>query len=156
MGVFRTLRRDIGGTIRTSRNLNEPVTKKIRRAFWSVVYLAKGLWIGFRSMFRQQLGSQVMYQGRKLYIANWAGTEFPSLSGDGIYVQFVHRDRIRNIISIQELAHRFDVGFGWYMSSWYGIDINKRIYKWTTQPNNSDFEECLKRIDSPGSTTTDT
>lgn len=129
MGVLRTLRRDIGGCYQTSRNLNESLSKRFRRIFWGAFYLAKAIRLSLAAMRQEQLGSTVRYRGQTLFICNWAGSAFPTLSGPGVYIEHVPRDEIVNILSLRELYHRFDSRFSWYMSSWYGIEINERLYK---------------------------
>lgn len=128
MSIIKTIRRDIGGVIRSSINLGESSVTKMRRALWSAVYLVKAVKLSVSAMRQEQLGSMVRYRGQTLFICNWAGSPFPTLSGPGVYFENVPRNEVVNVVSLREMYHRFDARFSWYMSSWYGIDINRRIY----------------------------
>lgn len=129
METLRILRRDIGSQFRESRNIDESTTAKVCRVFWAAVYLGKGIAVGLRGMRTEQLGSAVIYQGRRCFVSNWAGGESPTLSdGQGFYEQYCDRKQITNVLSVREFCHRFNVAFGWYMSSWHSIDVNKRVH----------------------------
>lgn len=126
--MIRALRRDLGSQFRQSRNLNEPLRLKCRRAFWAVVYLVKALKIAVRAMAREQLGSAVVFEGQRCFISNWANGAAPTLAGPCGYRVGVSRERITNVIDARELWHRFEFGFDFYMGSWHGIDVNRRLY----------------------------
>ena len=87
MGVVRTLKRDIGSQFDVSKNLEESITLRIMRLFWSVVYLIKAFKIATKSVRYEALGSQVIYKGRRCYVSNWANSTAPTLSADGFYEQ---------------------------------------------------------------------
>ena len=129
MGIMRTLKRDVGSQFAVSRNMSEPVLVRVRRVFWAGVYLIKAFKIAANSVRYEALGSQVIYKGRRCYVSNWATSTAPTLSADGFYEQNCDRKEIKSVINARELYHRFETGLHHYMSSWYGIDINKRLYK---------------------------
>lgn len=130
MEVIRILKRDVGGQFATSRNMREGLRMRVKRAFWSVVYTAKGFRVGLSSMRREALGERIIYDGRKGWINNWAGSEMPSVVlVDGESVEHADRSKMKTVGGIQKYAHRFRVGFGWYMASWFGIDVNQRLYR---------------------------
>jgi hypothetical protein len=79
-------------------------------------------------MRREQVGSLVLFDGRECFVSNWAGSAFPTLCGDnGFYQTGCPRGQIVNVRTIREFLHRFNFGFGFYMGSWYGIDVQKQI-----------------------------
>jgi hypothetical protein len=129
MEVIRVLKRDIGAQFRVSRNLKERATVRVLRAFWAFVYLCKAFRCGLSAMWEQQLGSQVVWNGRKCVVSNWAGRPFVTLCGNGWYQENCPREEVTNVINARELWHRFTFGVSFYLSSWHGIDVNKRIYK---------------------------
>lgn len=123
------LRRDLFSQHwRCSRNLREGFRLKTLRLFWCFVYFWKAVYQGLNAIRSEQLGSRVIYQGKKLRISNWAGSDFPTLAGDGFYQQNVPRKEIQNVISFREAAHRFLFGFEFYLSYWHGIDVQRKIY----------------------------
>ena len=123
------LRRDLASQVNTSRNLKESIPLKAARWFWVCVHLIKAIRVAFRSMFREQLGSQVIFEGRRCYISNMAQSAAPTLAdGKGFYRQYVPRDEITNVVNAGELMHRFEFGFSFYSGSWLGIDVNRRLY----------------------------
>lgn len=126
--MFRTLKRDVGQQFRISRNLNESHWLKCQRAFWATIYLAKALRLACRSMSIECLGSTVSYEGHKRFVSNWAGGESVTLASDGFYREHCERSKITNVLTVSEIAHRFNFGFSFYLGNWYGIDIQKRIY----------------------------
>lgn len=129
MSIYRTLRRDIGAEFHVSRNLGENRLTKIRRAAWAVVYLAKAIRIAVSSMWREQIGSTVIYQGQRCHISNWAGSCHPTVCGpNGLYKLYVPREELTSVVTANELWHRFNVGFDWYMGFWFDLDINRRLY----------------------------
>lgn len=129
MGVVRVLKRDIGSLFAISRNIGEGKVAKCKRCFWGAVYLCKAVRIGVRSMFSEQLGSRVTYEGRECFVSNWAAGESPTLSdGNGWYQEHCERSKIVNKRGMREAWHRFEVGFGWYMGSWYTIDVQNRVH----------------------------
>ncbi len=129
MEVIRILKRDVGSQFAQSRNLGEGLRMRIKRAFWSAVYTANGLRVGLLSMRREALGERIVYEGRKGWINNWAGSEHPAIiCDDGYYSHHADRNKLKTVGGIQKYAHRFRVGFGWYMGSWFGIDVNNRLY----------------------------
>lgn len=129
MGIIRTLRRDIGSQFAQSRNLCETYGQKLRRAYWATCYLGKAIKVAVISMRREQIGSTVIYEGRRCSICNWAKSEYPTLSGpDGFYKQFVPRNKITSVRNLREYYHRFESGLSFYMSNWHSIDVNKKVY----------------------------
>lgn len=129
MGIIRTLRRDIGAQFNVSRNLGETFSQKLRRAYWATYYLGKAIKVAVISMRMEQIGSTVIYEGRRCSICNWARSEYPTLSGpDGFYKQYVPRNEITNVSELREYYHRFEFGLSFYMSNWHGIDVNKNVY----------------------------
>lgn len=128
MSLMRTLRRDLGAQVAIARNLNEGFVTRCRRYSWATLYLAKAFWIGLTAMGSERLGSRVIYEGRECYITNWAGDSHPSLAGEGFYKQGVPRSEITNVVNLRELWHRFESGIAFYMGSWHGIDVSRRVY----------------------------
>lgn len=140
MGIIRTLKRDIGSQFAVSRNFKEPLAVRAKRVFWAAVYLIKAFRIGVRSTKYEALGSQVIYKGRKCFVSNWAGSISPTLSSEGFYEQNCDRKEIVNVINVREIYHRFEVGLHHYMSSWYGIDIDRKLYPTPPVKESSDNE----------------
>lgn len=129
MGIYRTLKRDIGSQFAWSRNLNESFRTKCRRAYWAVRFLGKAIRVAIRCMGTEQLGSQVIYKGMLCSISNWANSSNPTLSGpDGFYKTDVPRRSLKSVRSLSEYLHRFDFGLSFYMQNWYCIDVNKKVY----------------------------
>ena len=129
MEVIRILRRDIGSQFAVSRNLKESIPRKALRAFWSCVYLLKAFRCAISAMRHEQLGSRVIWGGRECFICNLANSQFMTISGHQFYKEFVPREEIKNVVNVGELWHRFKCGLAFYLSNWYGIDVNNRIYK---------------------------
>ena len=114
--------------ITVSRNRKEGFRKKIIRLFWSVVFCLVALRVGLRGMKTEQLGEEVIYQGKKYRVNNWAGSERPNLSStDGGYIEGASRSEIRNIRSLKTMLHRFNVIKSWYLMNWYGIQVNNKV-----------------------------
>jgi len=107
----------------------EGILLALRRVIWCVIYLLKGFLVGFRALKTEQLGSRVIYDGKLMFVSNWANTKAPTLSGNGLYLQDVPRADVRNVLDIREVWHRFLFGLDWYLSYWHDIDVNKRLYK---------------------------
>lgn len=126
--MWRVLCRDIGSQFCVSRNLNEGLWLKLWRALWATVYLLKGLRCACRAVFHEQCGSDVVYEGRRCRISNWAGSASPTLAGDGFYLEHADRSKIRNVITLAELYHRWEFGLSFYMSCHHGLDVNRRLY----------------------------
>ena len=102
--------------------------KEIGRLFWSSVYLLKSFKLGLMAMRNEQIGSQVIYKGRKVQICNWAGTSHPTLAdGNGFYEEYVPRDQIQNVCNLSELFHRFNTTRKWYLLCWFRIDVENRL-----------------------------
>jgi hypothetical protein len=128
MNLYRVLKRDVGKEFAVSRNLGESRLTGCLRATLCVWFIAKALCLGVRAMRREQLGSQVTYDGKRCSIVNWAGSDNPHLAGDGFYIAHVPRREIRNIINAKELWHRFSFGVEFYTGYHMNNDINKRLY----------------------------
>ena len=118
----------IGRQICISRNLKEPPSVKVRRAFWALVYFCRAIRCGFSALKREQLGSAVIYRGRKCFVSNWAGSDSPTLSAHGFYEQNCDRTEIKNVRSVREFVNRFKFGMRFYLTSWHDIDVNNRLY----------------------------
>lgn len=134
MRILKLLRRDLGAQVRISRNLEESPLTKARRAFWAVVYLGKALTVATRWTRRECLGSRVQCDGRVCVIANWAGSETPTLSAEGYYRRNVPRAEIESVLDLKEIRHRFTAGFDFYLANWYGIDVSRRVYRKQAAP----------------------
>ena len=115
---------------RISRNLKESPKQKGLRAFWGTVYLLKALRLGLMAMRRQQGLSTVIYKGKQWTISNWPGCAHVNLARKGEYAKGVPQCEIRDVHSIDEYLHRFRMGSGHYLGSWYEIDVQRRIYKY--------------------------
>ena len=129
MSVTHTLKRDLSAQLRQSRNLNESCWMKIKRALWVAVYLLKGFAYALRAVRREQLGSSVIYKGKQCWISNRANSEKPTLSGPDFYERNCERKDIESVMSLQEICHRFDAAFGFYMGNWHAIDVNRKLYR---------------------------
>lgn len=127
-GIIGTTIHQLKSERNVSRNVGDRPFTKIRRVFWCMVYLLRGLTMAIRSTTREQLGSEVIWKGERWQICNWAGSEFPTLSREGGYEKHVPRSEIKNVISFSELLHRMRNHYRWYVFSWHGIDVNKRLY----------------------------
>jgi hypothetical protein len=114
--------------VRISHNLREGRRLKALRAFWATVYLFKALRIGLLGMRRQQGGSTVIYKGERWAISNWPGHTWVNLARKGEYAEAVPQHHIRDVRTIAEYAHRFKFMADWYLSSWYEIDVQRRLY----------------------------
>ena len=128
MGLYRSLKRDVSKEWNVSRNRGEPWMQGGARAVLCSWFLCKALLLGVRSLFRECLGSQVIYNDRKCFVSNWAGSEYPTLAAEGFYQQYVPRSDIRNVINLKELWHRFTFGVTFYTGYHMDNDINKRMY----------------------------
>lgn len=128
---MKTIKNIFNEELNISYNLKENNKIKILRIFWTIIYIFKAIKIGIRGIFSEQLGSRVIYEGKILYINNWAASGYPSLScqKDGIYIKQAERNKIKNIIDIKEIFHRFNFMFNWYAGYWLDIDVSKKIYK---------------------------
>jgi hypothetical protein len=129
MNLLRIVNRDITKEFHVSRNLGETRWQGLVRAFLCCLCLIKAFCIGVRWTFHEVLGSQVVYDGRKCFISNWARSEHPSLAdGNGFYKQYVPRDQIRSVLNAKEIWHRFSSGVNFYTGYHMNNDINKRLY----------------------------
>lgn len=126
--MFRVLYRDLGRQWQVSHNLQESYATWFLRMLLACVYLLKAAKIAAVAMTREQIGSAVIYEGKRCCISNWAGSDSPTLAGDGFYLQYADRSKIKNVMSIRELWHRAEFGFSFYMSAWHGLDVNRRLY----------------------------
>ena len=129
MRLLFVLRRDLGAHRAISRNLQEGFWMKMLRLFWCMIYLVKAFWLGLKATRREQLGSQVEYQGKRLAICNWAGSDSPTLFGNGFYQQNVPRSEIKSVMNAREVWHRFNFGFEFYMGNWHQSDVHRRLYR---------------------------
>jgi len=112
-----------------SRNLNESARVKVGRMLWTHILLVKAVWLGLLALREEQLGSQVVYEGRKCYVCNWAGSDDPTLTGPGgFYEKRCPRSKIRNVITTRELLHRFRTGFRFYVTNWIDIEVHEKLY----------------------------
>ena len=128
MEALRIMRRDVGALFRISRNIGEGRIARCKRCFWGVAYLFKAFATGIGFTLSEQLGSEVRYEGRECFVSNWAGSASPTLAdGHGWYQENCDRSKIVNRRGLREALHRFNVGFGWYMGSWYTIDVQNRV-----------------------------
>lgn len=130
MNLYRVLKRDIGKEIAVSRNLGETRLIGSMRAILCAWFVCKAMLLAVRSICHERLGSHVIYQGRKCFISNWAGSEYPTLAdGNGFYQQHVPRAEIRNVINLKELWHRFSSSVEFYTGCHMNNDINNRLYR---------------------------
>ena len=91
-------------------------------------YLGRALKVALLSMGEEQLGSYVMYRGRKCFISNWSGGDYPTLADGTGFSDRVPREEITSIMNASELLHRFRFGFSFYMTNWHGIDVSRGVY----------------------------
>lgn len=115
----------------TSKNLKESNPQKLSRAFWLVIYLVWAVKLGFNALFKECLGSKVIYQGRQHFISNWSNSLNPTLVDceTGEYKKSCPRCQIKNVINLSELIHRFKFGVKFFINNWMEIYINKKVYK---------------------------
>jgi len=117
-----------------ARNLEEPWKLRLLRFFWTFVYCCKAFRVGWNSLWRVQLGSHVLYQGREWCISNWAGHDYSSLvywgqdPAEHEYDRNVSRERFTPVLDLKEFSHRFTSGVEFYVTSWLSIDVNRRLY----------------------------
>lgn len=127
--VLFVIWRDVRGQIRTSRNIGDSRFTFVRRMLWTAFYMLKAFKCGLSAIRREQLGSAVLWQGRKCFICNWAGSDAPTLSASGFYKEYVPRNEIHNLFNLREIAHRFTFGFEFYSGNWMGIDVQNRVLR---------------------------
>lgn len=130
--LLKVILRELRGQWACSKNLKEGPWIKVRRAWYAFLYLFRAFRIGWIGMSREQLGERVEYEGRLCYICNWSGSEAPTLSGPGgFYLENADRSKIKTLLTPSTLLHRFSaIAGGWYLTSWYSIDVNNRVYRW--------------------------
>lgn len=129
MRLLMVIKRDVSAALAEGRNLNEGVCTTCIRMALIAKCLYKATLCGFRSCRVENLGSRVVVDGvRQAFVSNWANSKYPTLCGDDYYEEYVNRDRIKNIVDLQEMIHRFVCGFSFYSGSWMRIDINTAIY----------------------------
>lgn len=127
--VTRIIKRDWSNCWATGQNLRETRWKRLRRAMWMAVYTCKGVSTGLRFLKHEQIGSHVVYDGEFWSVLNWAGAPYVTLIRDDHVIRDnVPREHIRQVWNWAELRHRLIFGFGWWMGSWFGIAVNKRLY----------------------------
>jgi hypothetical protein len=129
MDLWKVFRFQFGSQVAQSRNLREGLRLKVWRSVWASFYLVKGIRSACFAVRREQLGSSVVFNGMRCWVSNWAGSEWPTLSGPGFYAKNVPRAEIQSIINVGEILHRFRSGFSFYMTSWHSIDVNKKLYR---------------------------
>ena len=129
MSVTHTLKRDLSAQLRQSQNLNESCWMRIKRTLWASVYLLRGFAHALRAVRQEQLGSSVIYKGKRCWISNRADSEKPTLSGLDFYERNCERKDIKNVTSLQEICHRFDFALSFYMGNWHAIDVNRKLYR---------------------------
>jgi hypothetical protein len=123
---MRSLRKQL----RISRNLGERLRVTAVRMAIACACIVKGIICGVKAVAKEQLGSQVIFENRKCFVCNWAGHDFPTLSGDGgFYQERCNRELITNVISLREYVHRFKSGYSFYVQNWLDIDVNKVLYR---------------------------
>ena len=89
------------------------------------------IWLSAKWIFRQNLGDQVVYSGKKYLIANGVVSNCWRLSGlqndnDG----WVKRNECRKIITPYNLLHSFRSGYRFYMGYWFNIWVRNGIEEW--------------------------
>lgn len=117
--------------LRISKNQNESTPQKLSRFMWLFIYLIWAVKLGYNSLFKECLGSKVMYQEKEHFVSNWANGLNPNLVDcqTGEYKKACPRCQIKNVINMSELWHRFKFGFNFFVKNWLDIYINRKIHK---------------------------
>ena len=115
--------------IQVSKNINEPWPVKVRRGFWFLVYFFKAVVLGLDGMRSEQLGSKVVFRGKRFVVGNWANSERPTLYGKDRddRIENAPRSEVKNIVDFGELIHRFRMKFSWYATNWLSIEVYNRL-----------------------------
>ena len=128
MSVLQCVKQTIKSQIARSRNAQDAVPQKIKRAFWVCVYLAFAFWVGVKWLRLQVLGEQVIYQGRRARVNNWANAERVSLVWDGGHEQRCEQKQIKTIYMPATFAFRFVSGFRFWAINWLAVEVDRRLY----------------------------
>ena len=97
------------------------MSKWIRRKYYQVYII----WLGFKWMFKTNLGDWVIYEGKSYQVCNGVVWGCWTLSDeDGNRIEQADRAKCKKIISIQNLAHDFKYCWYFYTSSWLEIWVN--------------------------------
>lgn len=127
--IARILKRDWSNCWATGRNIGDTRWTCVRRSAWMLFYTAKAVIIAARFVKHEQLGSRVVWNGKPWTVHNWAGCPYVTLINEERVVRHkVPREQFVQVRSAGELWHRFTFGFQWWMGSWFGIAVNKRLY----------------------------
>lgn len=128
MSVLQCVKQTIESQIARSRNDQDTVPQRLKRTFWMCVYLAFACWVGVKWLRLQVLGEQVIYQGRRARVNNWANAERVSLVWDGGHEQHCEQKQIKTIYRPATFAFRFASGFRFWAQNWLAFAVNRRLY----------------------------
>jgi hypothetical protein len=113
-----------------SHYARERMLVKLVRVFWCFVYLCYAVGVGITFLCREVLGEHVIYRGQRCWVVNWANSDSPKLGpvvGSKATYDHCSRAEIHTIHSPTTYIWRFISGFNWYMTSWYSIDVDRRL-----------------------------
>ena len=129
--LLRCVRRQARGQVARSTYTAENLPRKAWRAFWSLVYLCYAVSVGLRFLRHEVLGEHVIYRGKRCWVVNWANSDSPTLGTLGKTRQTLencNRNEIGTIYRPATFLFRFVNGFTWWMDSWFGIAVDKRLH----------------------------
>jgi hypothetical protein len=86
--------------------------------------------LALKWVFRINLGSYVLYKGKKHMVMNGDITNQWRLDGIEDCRGYVPRCDCSKIWNLQEIYHSFRSGYNFYMTNWYRIWVNEGIQGW--------------------------
>lgn len=115
-----------------SKNSGESRSTRWRRYFWAAVLWTRAVRVGLRAMRKPQIGSRVWYRGGLYVIGNGVCSESWSIwpvwnRGGTVHVEYAPRAECREVRTPRELWLRFSGIYRWWMTSWHGIEVNRRM-----------------------------
>ncbi len=101
------------------------------RVIMMIKYWLFIVWLSAKWMFRVTLGDEVIYKGKRYFVANGTAAPYWDLQIKGGF-QRVHlyQSEFKKVWSLSGLVRSFRSGYWFYMSSWYRIWVNEGIKPW--------------------------
>lgn len=95
--------------------INESALHKLR--IWLLI-----VWVSFKSVFRINLGDQVVYKGKKYTVCNCAKCDVWRLAYlDNGYDGWVSRNECKKVWSLNNLRWSFQYNYDFYMGHWFKL-----------------------------------
>lgn len=103
----------------------------LKYVYWKI----RIAYLSFKWVFKLNIGDDVIYKGGVYMLSQGVMNPKWNLVGNGEYLENIHKNDFRKVVSIKNYYRSFKSGWNFYNQNWFGIWMRNGIEDWMKRCN---------------------